>query len=141
MYEISSVQLHLQMLQDVINRMASNSANAKTWCITLVSAIIILAADKENPQVIEYTLLPVIMFYILDVYYLAYEKAFRASYNKFVDNLPSNLEQDVIYRIFPEGNIWKHRKDALISFSTTGFYILFALVLFFHKLSPLSNAV
>lgn len=85
MYEISSVQLHLQMLQDVINRMASNSANAKTWCITLVSAIIILAADKENPQVIEYTLLPVIMFYILDVYYLAYEKAFRALYNKFAD--------------------------------------------------------
>jgi len=44
-----AVQSYLTILQDVIGRMASNSAGAKTWCIALVSAIIVVIADKGEP--------------------------------------------------------------------------------------------
>ncbi len=37
-FESGAVQSYLGILQGVINRMASNSAGCKTWCITLVSA-------------------------------------------------------------------------------------------------------
>jgi len=40
------VQSHLTILQAVIQRMASNSASSKTWCVTLVSAILVIVADK-----------------------------------------------------------------------------------------------
>ncbi|WP_414544018.1 hypothetical protein [Nostoc sp. CCY0012] len=40
----NSVQSYLNILQGVIARMANNSASCKTWCISLVSAILVVLA-------------------------------------------------------------------------------------------------
>ena len=48
--ESASVQSHLQIMQGVIQRMASNSTSCKAWCITIVSAILVLIADKNKPE-------------------------------------------------------------------------------------------
>ncbi len=48
-YESPSVQSYLNILQSIISRMAANSSGCKTWCITLVSAIIPIIADKGKP--------------------------------------------------------------------------------------------
>ena|SRR3989338_243886 len=45
-----AVQSHLTILQAVIQRMANNSSSSKAWCITLVSAILVIVADKGKPQ-------------------------------------------------------------------------------------------
>ena len=45
-FESPSVHSYLSILQAVIARMASNSSNCKTWCITIVSAILVVVADK-----------------------------------------------------------------------------------------------
>ena len=47
-----SVQAHLGIIQGVIQRMATNSAACKTWCITIVSAILVVVADKQNPNLV-----------------------------------------------------------------------------------------
>jgi hypothetical protein len=61
--------------------MASNSASCKAWCITLVSAILVIVADKGKPQHALITIIPTVLFLVLDTYYLAIEM-FRQSYTR-----------------------------------------------------------
>lgn len=44
--ESSAIQTHINILQNVINRMAGNSANSKTWAITIILAIRGLKTSK-----------------------------------------------------------------------------------------------
>lgn len=83
-FESSSVQSYLSILQGVINRMAANSSGCKTWCIALVSAIVVVIADKGQPELILISALPVVLLFFLDAYYLALEGLFRDKYNSFV---------------------------------------------------------
>lgn len=119
-----SVQTHLGILQNVIQRMSSNSSQCKAWCITIVSAILVIVADKSKPDYAWIALLPSVLFLALDTYYLTLEKAFRESYNEFVKKVhESSLTPDDLYSVNPSGNIYKHRRDALASFSVWGFYL------------------
>lgn len=118
-----SVQAHLGILQGVIQRMAANSSQCKAWCITIVSAILVIVADKSKPDYAWIALLPTILFLSLDSYYLALEKGFRESYNRFVTKIHENgLSPDDLYSVRPSGNMNKHQFDALKSFSVWGFY-------------------
>jgi hypothetical protein len=125
-----SVQAHLAIIQNVIQRMASNSSQCKTWCITIVSAILVIVADKGKPDFAWIALFPAVLFLSLDAYYLSLEKSFRASYNDFVIKVHSStLKAEDLYSVLPFGNMPTHRWDALASFSVWGFYFgLIALV-------------
>ena len=69
---------YLSMLQDNITRMATNSANCKTWTITIVTALLALTlADKAITGYLKVLYIPVFLFYLLDSYYLSVEKRFR----------------------------------------------------------------
>ncbi len=131
-----SVQSHLQILQGVIQRMATNSTSCKAWCITIVSAILVLIADKNKPELAWLALLPSFLFFALDAYYLAMEKAFRASYNAFISRLHNNqLFSEDLYAITPSGNMSRHQFESLKSVSVWGFYgTLLALVIFAKEL-------
>ena len=125
-----SVQAHITIMQSVIQRMASNSSAAKTWCITLVSAILVVIADKSKPEFAWIAILPTFLFMCLDTYYLAFEKGFRASYNGFIAKLhDGTLTTSDLYSVTLEGEQSKHQRDALKSFSIWGFYlVLFVLI-------------
>ena len=82
-----AVIAHLKIMQGVISRMARNSAISKTWCVTLVAAIMILVARTGTPAFALIAFLPVVLFMFLDTYYLGLEKAFRRSYDSFVAKL------------------------------------------------------
>lgn len=119
-----SVQAHLGIIQGVINRMAANSSQCKAWCITIVSAILVIIADKGNPDFAWIALLPTILFLFLDAYYLTLEKGFRESYNVFVKSLHAgSLCAEDLYAVMPAGDTYKHRKASLASFSIWGFYL------------------
>jgi len=75
-----AVQSHLTILQSVIQRMAANSSSSKAWCVTLVSAILVIVADKGKPQYAWLALIPTILFLVLDAYYLSLERGFRNAY-------------------------------------------------------------
>lgn len=122
--ESPSVQTHLSILQNVIQRMAGNSANCKTACVTLVSAILVIVADKGKPEYTWIATFPTIVFCGLDAYYLALEKGFRQSYNRFVSKIHRNsLTDQDIYSVLPVGNISHHQCQAIKSFSVWGYYL------------------
>lgn len=76
---------HLDLLQGVINRMAGNSFLLKGWSVTLVAALLALAAGGAKPALVAVALLPATMFWGLDGYFLAQERLFRKIYEGVVD--------------------------------------------------------
>lgn len=119
-----SVHTHLTILQGVVQRMAANSASCKTWCITLVAAVLVVVADRGKPGLFWLALLPVPVFALLDVYYLALEKGFRDSYAMFVRRLHSGiLTPDDLYEIAPSKNHAWLSAEAFASYSIVGFYL------------------
>lgn len=73
----AGVEGHLKLTQDVISRMASNSALTKTWCATLVAAIMVLVARIEVPIYLWVAVVPIVLLCFVDTRYLAQEKVFR----------------------------------------------------------------
>jgi len=119
-----SIQTHLSIIQGVIERMANNSTSSKAWCITIVSAILVIVADKGKPDYAWIAIFPTILFAALDAYYLALEKGFRNSYNTFVKKLHSGtLLPEDLYSVMPEGSHTRLQLQALRSFAVWGFYI------------------
>jgi hypothetical protein len=124
-----SIQTHLGIIQNVIQRMASNSSSCKAWCVTLVAAVLVIVADKGKPEYAWIALLPTLIFAALDAYYLALEKAYRNSYNQFISRLRNKqiTEQD-LYSVEPIGKMTRLQLKALSSFSVWGLYASLAVL-------------
>ncbi|OOE69756.1 hypothetical protein BZG20_01550 [Salinivibrio sp. IB868] len=124
----------MQIMQGVISRMAANSTASKTWCITIVSAILVLVADKSKPEYAFIALVPILLFLALDSYYLALEKAFRDSYNEFIGKLhDQRICSEDLYSVVPKGNMTNHQIAALKSFSVWGFYVCLGVMVSLAK--------
>jgi hypothetical protein len=127
--EAASIQTHLGILQNVIQRMSANSTNCKAWSVTLVAAVLVIVADKGKPEYAWIALLPTVLFLALDAYYLALEKGFRNAYNQFVSKLRTgSLTEQDLYSVQPVGEQSKLQMEAVQSFSVWGFYISLALL-------------
>lgn len=72
---------HLEFIQNAITRMANNSFLLKGWTVTIVAALFALAAQNSNSKFVILAFFPVVIFWILDAYYLWQEILFRALYN------------------------------------------------------------
>lgn len=132
--EAASIQTHLGIIQNVIQRMSTNSTNCKAWCVTLVAAVLVIIADKGKPDYAWIALLPTVVFFALDAYYLALEKGFRNSYNQFVSKLRAgSLTEHDLYSVMPVGNMSKLLFEAAKSFSVWGFYISLGVLIFITK--------
>ena len=127
------VKLYLPMLQGVISRMALNSANCKTWCVTLVTALFALAIDKNKPAAILIGLFPLALFCFLDAYYLSLERDFITLYKNFVAKLPDKAEPADAFKLTPPNARFLQRlgvtATSLGSFSIWPFYGLILLTL------------
>jgi hypothetical protein len=113
------------MLQGVIQRMAQNSSSCKTWCVTIVSAILVVVADKEKVRMAGVAVLPILVFAALDTYYLVLEKRFRRSYEMFVEAWHRRkLVVSDLYTVSPTRGLGKGADwvSAIRSFSVWGFY-------------------
>jgi hypothetical protein len=73
---------HLDMIEAVVNRMANNSFLLKGWSVTLVSALLALAAANSDRRFVFVAVLPLLMFWLLDAYFLRQERLFRKLYDK-----------------------------------------------------------
>ena len=73
---------HLKMVQNTISRMSANSFNLKGWSITLITGLV--ALHKNSLAIISplLFLLPLLVFWGLDAYYLYQERLFRRLYDK-----------------------------------------------------------
>ena len=68
---------HLGFIQGVISRMGTNSFLLKGWSVTLVAAIFALSAKDADHRFVLLSYFPVIIFWILDAYFLHQERLFR----------------------------------------------------------------
>lgn len=79
---------HLEMIEEVISRMSSNSFKLKGWTMTLVAAIVALGVGDSDKHFILFALLPIVCFCGLDCYYLRLERKYRHLYDLVRINSP-----------------------------------------------------
>ena len=118
-----AVRAHLSILQAIIQRMAGNSASCKTWCITIVAAMLVLVTRTETTNYVPLAVVPALLFLFLDTRYLALERAFRGSYNTFVGKLhKGEVALSDLYVVRPRGRIARQFARSLWSFAILPFY-------------------
>jgi len=88
MEEANNKSQHREFVQSVINRLNTNSFQTKTIMITIVAAFLAIYASTSQ---IVFIIIPspvILLFWVLDTYYLQQEKKFRGIYNDVCDLVP-----------------------------------------------------
>ena len=85
---------HLQMIQSIIDRMGKNSFSLKGWAVGVMAAIYAFAGQNFNKAVIV-TLIPLIIFWILDSYYLMLERKYRRLYDEVRNKDNNKIDFDM----------------------------------------------
>ena len=131
-------ETYLGFIQSIISRMAQNSFQAKAWGITIVSALLAFYLGKDAIEIRDIIIciscVVVLLFCILDTYYLYLERGYRYLYNVVVGVEKSNkkiIEYDL--RIPEQYRGIKNGIKALFSFSTGLFYSIIGFFLLILK--------
>jgi hypothetical protein len=72
---------HLEFVQAVITRLANDSFLLKGWALTVAGVFYGFAAKGTNWRVAAIGLMPVVIFWGLDAYFLRQERLFRCLYD------------------------------------------------------------
>ena len=73
---------YLQMIQEPISRMSTASAIFKGFAATIVSGIASLTYCEVESIILALSFAPVLLFAMLDIYYLKLEKKYRFLFNQ-----------------------------------------------------------
>jgi hypothetical protein len=102
----------LQMIQAIITRLAANSGALKGFAVPVVTALLGVAISQKNKDYAWLGIYPVVVFGLLDAYYLALERSFRKLYDAAVLEdadkwglTPGKLGWGVIHALFSP-SIW-----------------------------------
>lgn len=121
---------YLEILQSIINRMASSSASCKTWNIALVSAIMVIVANRGNPDFVWIAIVPIVLFFFLDSYYLGLERQFRKQYTTFVGRLHnSEVRKEDLFIIPTDTGIMDRLCMTFKAFSSISIWPFYGLLL------------
>ena len=96
---------HLEFIQGVINRLASDSFRVKGWSVVLVAALFVLMARQGDTDLAPIGLFPVVAFWILDGYFLWQERLYRELYNHARVEDPAAIDFSMNVALFRKG--WK----------------------------------
>lgn len=121
---------YIELVQSIISRLANNSFLLKGWTITLIAAIFSLS-DKIMKNFTFTIYFFILIFWILDSYYLYQERLYRDLYNKVIE---IRDEYSPLFSL----KIDKKRNEKIISFfksffsfTEVSFYLLLLLITFF----------
>src|SRR5258708_5143824 len=115
---------HLEFVQAVVNRMASNSFLLKGWSVTLVAALFALAAKDANKNYIIVAYLPTLIFWVIDAYFLSQERLFRNLY----DDIRKKKEDEIDFSMNTEQFHSRRNSWASSFFSETLLLFYFSMV-------------
>lgn len=122
---LTTEQIHkeLDLIQGVINRMASNSFEVKKWLIGILTAIVVFKHDElmgGNSSLLLLLLLPIISFWYLDAFFLSTEKLYREMYKWVIEHrsktdsylydlnsMTRTYGTSTTGLIKPENNVWR----------------------------------
>ncbi len=114
------IHKELDMIQNVINRMASNSFQVRAWMIGIISFIVAFERAKlfTDPQLLFILLIPIAVFWYLDGFFLQAERKFRKMYETVV-KLRREGDLTGLYELNP--NRYNEQVDSIlkIMFSKT----------------------
>ena len=120
---------YIELVQSIISRLANNSFLLKGWTITLIAAIFSLS-DKIMKNFAFTIYFFILIFWILNSYYLYQERLYRDLYNKVIEI------RDEYAPLFSL-KIDKKRNEKIISFfksffsfTEVTFYLLLLLITF-----------
>ena len=112
---------HLELIQNVINRLANNSFRMKGWAVVLVSALLVLLAREDKLQSSCIAFIPVVVFWGLDGYFLWQERLFRDLYDRV-----RTVDEDLIDFSMDTGASRQTLTGAVFSYTLIPFYIALA---------------
>ena len=72
---------HLEFIQGVVNRLATDSFRLKGWAVVLVAALLALLVREGRLDFAAVTVAPILVFWGLDGYFVWQERLFRALYD------------------------------------------------------------
>src|SRR5205823_5103149 len=129
---MSKEEIHkeLDLIQDLIKRMASSSFEVKKWLIGILTAIVIFKQEEllgGKLQMIWLLLIPIFAFWYLDAFFLRNEKIYREMYkwvvehrsktDKYLYDLNTMVRsygaEREVQLVRPENTLWR------VAFSTT----------------------
>lgn len=119
---------HLELIQDVINRMASNSFKLKGWAVTLASGVFALASKDADKMYFLITYVPVIAFWFLDSYYLWQERLYRTLYNDVRMKDENDIDFSLNVSNYANNPVKNTFCSSLLSKTEIWFYIPLALI-------------
>lgn len=102
--ERKHLEKHLDIIQQNINRMASNSFMIKGWLIALISAGFVFISKEYSYLISIASIIMTIGFALLDTMYLQTERKFRKLYDivvfdsnqEIIKDLEINIEHELI---------------------------------------------
>jgi len=143
MTDKENIHKELDLIQDVVKRMASNSFQIKAWLIGILSALVVIESKSLFAQVgsdkwfsVEmnlFLLIPILCFWYLDAFFLITEKLYRELYKWVVkhrshtDDYLYDLntfkrevdgEEEILLK--PENNVW----NVMFSKTLLPFYLM-----------------
>ncbi|WP_050798441.1 hypothetical protein [Commensalibacter intestini] len=138
-HDSSAVQQHINILQNIITRLANNSMNCKQWCLAITAAVFTILTINKQTTYCYYAAYPIITCCILDAYYLCMERAFRNNHEKFIEKLHShNLQLTDLYNLKRESITCHKMLKAFCSLSVFLFYaslIIFCIFISFVRVT------
>jgi hypothetical protein len=150
------IHKELDLIQDVVKRMAANSFQVKGWLIGILSALFILenkgifvSANGNESFSLKMNLflfLPILCFWYLDAFFLSTEKLYRELYKWVVSYRPRTnaylydlntfnrtVDGETTQLLKPENNVWQMmRSKTLLPFYLLP--LLFVLGLLFFNI-------
>ncbi len=134
LYESPAIIKHIEILQSIISRMSSNSAACKTLTLTLISALIALSLGY-NCFPVWICLIPAVLMYILDSFYLGLEKQFIVQQRILISKIASGTIQHTDIFVIKSNSSFAYHVGNIVkglkSFSTTFFYTPLMLLILF----------
>lgn len=112
--------------QSVIARMSAASASAKNWCVTVVSAVSVVAVDKGNSSFALIAAVPTVLFLAIDLYYLSLERSVRDAHDDFVKRLrEGTAETDSLFDV---GTVNLTFADTLAAFKSKSIWLFYLFI-------------
>lgn len=138
-FEKTDVQHYINYLEGIINKMASNSANCKNWLLAIIAGSMAMQPslqDVVDKIWLSYPL--VILFCLLDSFYLGCEKYFRDIMDEFVKKVRHNDDSYIesLYNFKDRSFLddFMSVKAGFFSIATWPFYgTLFTLIMLIDK--------
>lgn len=149
---IEILHKEIDIIQNCINRMASNSFLIKGWFITLILGFITFGYEKLNFIIlIIISLVISVLCWISDTFFLQLERKYRRKYNWVTENRNSN--SNFLYNLNPnESGMWLPTPSTKIEFwdvffsktliflyGTVIFLLIISISLYLYKNNATTN--